>query len=71
MQNVVRTSDLGYVSHGSWEYDTDDIPVCSVCEGVAPQRLYVIGVNNLDLRYKLTRYCPECGAIMDGEPSDG
>lgn len=39
--------------HGHWEDIDLDTSICSVCKN--PQE------------YE-TRYCPECGAIMDGEP---
>ena len=66
MENVVRTSDRVDRVHGRWELDNDNIPVCSVCGEVAPQRLhYSICKHIYDIRYRFTRFCPECGARLE------
>ena len=61
------------VVHGRWIADSDGLPVCSVCDEVAMQRLYCDTLHKTwryDVRLVKTPYCPECGAKMDGERRD-
>ena len=57
--------DVTPVVHGRWikptkiGYRSFDIPHCSACDGVP------CGVD------EHTKYCPNCGAKMDGGKSDG
>ena len=56
------TVDAVPVVHGRWEYDDFVSPnrTCSVCGGFAP--FDCCG----DYHSECTRYCPNCGAKMDG-----
>jgi hypothetical protein len=57
------------VKHGRWEADSDGLPVCSVCDEVAMQRLHCDSLHwawRYDVRLVKTPYCPNCGAKMDG-----
>ncbi len=61
------------VVHGRWVADSDGLPVCSVCDEVAMQRLHcdtLHGTWRYDIRLLKTPYCPHCGARMDGERRD-
>lgn len=76
MENVVYASERADVVHGRWMADSDGLPVCSVCDEVAMQRLHcdtLHGALRYDVRLVKTPYCPNCGAKMDGERrnSDG
>lgn len=64
------TVDAEPVRHGKWiksdypQHDDDSLYVyynyhCSKCEGMADDRRW------------LPRYCPNCGAKMDGDEVDG
>ena len=70
---VVKTLpavDTASVTHGRWVEDSDGLPVCSVCDEVAMQKLYcdtLHGTWRYDVRFVKTPYCPFCGARMDGE----
>lgn len=49
--------DAEPVKHGEWKINSDGYyPYCSVCGTAADQ-----------LTKHLTKYCPECGARMDGD----
>lgn len=49
------TADVVEVKHGEWVINSDGYyPYCSICE-TEPKN----GV--------MSKYCPECGAKMDGE----
>ena len=58
------TADVVEVRHGEWETPTTikgrefNVPHCSVCDGIP------CGVD------ENTKYCPNCGAKMDGERRD-
>lgn len=55
----VPAADVAPVVHGRWEFDKVEMEVyCSVCGHNAP-----IGMSSY-IRHK---YCPNCGARMDGE----
>lgn len=61
----IPAADVAPVVHGRWILPTKlghryfDIPHCSACDGVP------CGVD------ENTKYCPNCGARMDGGASDG
>ena len=51
------SADVQPVKHGEWKINSDGYyPYCSVCGTVADQ-----------LTKHLTKYCPNCGARMDGD----
>ena len=53
--------DVQPVKHGEWKINSDGYyPYCSVCGTAADQ-----------LIKHLTKYCPECGARMDGGAENG
>ena len=55
----IPAADVVPVVHGRWEFDKVEMEVyCSVCGRNAP-----IGMSSY-IRHK---YCPNCGARMDGE----
>lgn len=58
------TADVEEVKHGEWKTPTTiggrafNVPHCSVCNGIP------CGVD------ENTKYCPHCGAKMDGKESE-
>lgn len=73
MENIEYTSDRVNVVHGRWIADRDGLPVCSVCDEVAMQRLYCDVLHETwtyDIRLVKTPYCPYCGAKMDEKKED-
>lgn len=67
---MLPSVDAVPVVHGRWEADSDGIPVCSVCDEIAPQRLHCDTLHETltyDVRLIKTPYCPHCGAKMDGD----
>lgn len=58
-------ADVAPVRHGQWiEYDGDDagFHFCSECKGQAFNY-----EENGEVIEVLSRWCPHCGALMDGE----
>jgi hypothetical protein len=56
--------------HGRWIIDSDGLPVCSVCDEIAMQKMFCDILHKTwryDVRLVKTPYCPNCGAKMDGE----
>ena len=51
--------EVAEVRHGRWEWDTEDIYVCSNCTEKSHVK-EVMGHPEWD-------YCPNCGAKMDGD----
>ena len=69
----LKSVEVVPVMHGRWVADSDGLPVCSVCDEVAMQRLHcdtLHGAWRYDVRLVKTPYCPNCGAKMDGERRD-
>ena len=54
----IPAADVAPVRHGKWEWDTDDIYMCSNCA----EKSHVKEVMG---RPEWV-YCPNCGAMMDG-----
>lgn len=57
---AVEASDVQPVKRGYWEEEEPRVLKCSVCGEYAPMNY--LGQNCID-----SRYCPWCGAIMDGD----
>lgn len=68
MANLMPTADVQEVRHASWMRNQEDMywgnsfirRNCSICGG---SPIYHEGLGT----YKLTPYCPHCGAKMDKE----
>jgi len=55
--DAMPVADVQPVKHGEWKINSDGYyPYCSVCGTAADQ-----------LTKHLTKYCPNCGARMDGD----
>lgn len=61
--NEQPTVDAVPVVHGHWAWDTEDIYKCTNC-GEKSHVKEVMGKPDWN-------YCPNCGAKMDGERSEG
>jgi hypothetical protein len=68
------TVDAAPVVHGEW-VECDDLEsamkgkvVCSNCK--EPQQSIEISNEYIRFKNQKTRYCPNCGAIMDGKEQD-
>ena len=76
--NVVPNADVAAVRHGRW----DDEHKCTVCHNEAfykisnirpdydydwEENLVETGDYTWDIEWVETAYCPNCGAIMDGD----
>ena len=60
-------SDVQPVKHGRWLLNSDRIPVCSVCDGIALQKILLrFPTPEYYSKFVLSNYCPHCGAIIDG-----
>ena len=59
-----KTVDAVEVVHGHWEHENCDIFHCSVCG-------YVDAFPHMDEGIRPHKYCPDCGAKMDGGVDDG
>lgn len=57
------TIDAAPVVHGRWKYGDDVDLICSECGGDA--------LSDWTCQQICTKYCPHCGAKMDGGTSDG
>ena len=67
------TVDAVEVVHGRWIYEDDTVmkwttkAICSACKGVAAHNAelaFDYGIANFE---KIHKYCPNCGAKMDGD----
>ena len=59
------------VKHGRWEYVGPNSQRCSHCKKIVPCgeiEVEVIQCGRFDMEYN---YCPNCGAQMDLEETDG
>ena len=60
-------ADVQPVKHGRWILNSDRIPVCSVCEEIALQKILLrFPTPEYYSKFVLSDYCPYCGAKMDG-----
>ena len=50
----ISAADVEPINHGNWVYGEYDIPHCSEC-------------GNEVMPDKISNYCPNCGAKMDGK----
>ena len=67
IMNVIREADAVdavEVVHGQWELEDCDIFHCSVCG-------YVDTFPHMDDGVRPHKYCPACGAKMDGGVDNG
>lgn len=74
--NVMAVDDLQYlptieaepVRHGRWKWENGYVgtmAVCSIC-GSSPRGFYSLPKNQIG-RLPVYKYCPRCGARMDGK----
>ena len=65
LEDKIETGKLCEVRHGEWEHEDeyDDEYLCSNCGKLAPLSIGQIHEYT-------TKYCPNCGAKMDGERSE-
>lgn len=61
-------ADVRPVRRGKWELDNDNIPHCTECGCVAPQRLF-LQVKSLacTTQFIMSDYCPDCGSYNGGD----
>lgn len=68
---IIKESDVASVVHGRWEYDQNATDwgiggyVCSVCKN-KNNNLPCSRVKSVSF-FSGAKYCPNCGARMDGE----
>lgn len=69
---VIPAADVAPVVHGEWVYETDEDAIwrtkaiCPACKCVVANNTHLTheyGVKNFE---KLHKFCPNCGAKMDG-----
>lgn len=58
-------ADVAEVRHGEWVKNKSKFYVCSECDTTCPYN-----VNDGGIWYWTCRYCPICGARMDGKGAD-
>lgn len=64
---ALPAEDVQPVKHGRWILNSDRIPVCSVCEEIALQKILLrFPTPEYYSKFVLSDYCPYCGAKMDG-----
>lgn len=65
---LIPSADVQPVRHGRWIKDSDGLTICSECEEVALQRVFIkLPEKIVDLQMQKSHYCPNCGAKMDLE----
>lgn len=64
----IPTADVRPVRRGRWEMDSDNIPHCTECGCVAPQRLF-LQVQSLacTTQFIMSNFCLDCGSDMREE----
>lgn len=68
----LKAADVEPVRHGRWITDNDGLPICSECEEVALQRVFIkLPEKIVDLQMVKSKRCPNCGAKMDGRNNNG
>jgi hypothetical protein len=68
----IPATDVEPVRHGEWITDNDGLPICSECEEVALQRVFIkLPEKIVDLQMVKSQRCPHCGAKMDGRNNNG
>ncbi len=70
------TADVVEVRHGEWEdrYENkyaNQLYECSLCGEIAPEGTKYNKLGNPERIQVLSPYCPNCGADMRGERSEG
>ena len=61
-------ADVRPVVRGEWIFDSDNLPICSECQEIALQRMFVkIPSLIQDVRMVRSNFCPFCGADMRGK----
>lgn len=60
-------ADVVKVKHGFWKDEIMYI-ACSVCGAKYSNEIVFM---NRNLEYERPKYCPDCGARMDGDTDDG
>lgn len=72
MVNVIPSADVVEVKHGKWTYDPNayDWEIGGWCCSLCYCKNDNLGGNNPDINpywYAGAKYCPNCGAKMDGK----
>lgn len=63
---AIPAADVAPVRHGRWIKDSDGLTICSECEEVALQRVFIkLPEKIVDLQMRKSHYCPNCGARME------
>ena len=56
------------LEQGEWLQSSDGVPTCSACDGIALQQILLrFPTPEYYSKFVLSKYCPHCGARMDGE----
>ena len=65
-------ADVRPVVRGRWEMDSDNIPHCTECGCVAPQRLF-LQLQSLacTTQFVVSNYCPDCGSYNGADMRGG
>ena len=70
------TVDAVEVVHGRWIYEKDTVMVwttkaiCSACKCVVAHNTDLSHEYGIEKHEKRNKYCPECGAKMDGDGNE-
>ena len=63
--NKIPAADVRPVKKGRWIKDSDGLDICSECEEVALQRVFIkLPEKIVDLQMRRSNFCPNCGADM-------